>query len=124
MPELGRRKLDALLVVDNLHVHKLKPVRALLDRSGFADRYLPSRSPDLNPIEPGWAKVKSALPRAAAGTVDALCRALGLALGSITTQDATGSFVIAATFVPAGFRFALTPYRCLCHYGARWRGRA
>jgi transposase len=92
LPELRRRKPDALLVMDNLRAHKTTEVQAVLDRSGFAYRYLPAYSPDFNPIEPGWAKVKSGLRRIAARTVAALERALGPALDSITAQDAVGYF--------------------------------
>ena len=67
-------------------------VQAVLDRSGFPYRYLPSYSPDLSPIEPGWAKVKSYLRRVAARTVEALEQALAPALDSITAQDAAGFF--------------------------------
>jgi transposase len=74
--------------MDNLPAHKAARVRALLDRSGFAYRYLPAYSPDLNPIEPAWAKVKTALRRVAARTADALHGALGPALAAITRQDA------------------------------------
>ena len=59
LPKLRRTKPDAVLVLDNLGAHKTPAVRELLDRSGFAYRYLPSYSPDLNPIEPAWAKVES-----------------------------------------------------------------
>jgi transposase len=48
--------------------------------------------PHLNPIEPGWAKMKSDLRRVAARTVEALEHALGPALDSITPQDAEGFF--------------------------------
>ena len=92
LPELRRTKPDAVLVMDNLPAHKTPQVRTLLDRSGFAYRYLPAYSPDLNPIEPGWAKVKAALRRVAARTVDALHDACGSALDAITPQDATGFF--------------------------------
>ena len=91
-PELCRTKPDAVLVMDNLPAHKAPRVRALLDRSGFAYRYLPAYSPDLNPIEPGWAKVKAELRRLAARTVDALHAACGPALAAITPQDAAGFF--------------------------------
>jgi hypothetical protein len=67
-------------------------VQAVLDRSGFPYRYLPSYSPDLSPIEPGWAKVKSYLRRVAARTVEALQQALAPALDSITAQDAAAFF--------------------------------
>ena len=92
LPELRRSRPDAVLVMDNLPAHKAPKVRALLDRSGFAYRYLPAYSPDLNPIEPAWAKVKAELRRVAARTVDALHEALGPALGAITAQDAAGFF--------------------------------
>jgi hypothetical protein len=59
LPELRRTKPDAVLVLDNLGAHRTPAVRDLLDRSGFAYRYLPSYSPDLNPIEPAWAKLKA-----------------------------------------------------------------
>ena len=63
LPELRRTKPDAVLVLDNLRAHKTAAVRRLLDRSGFLYRYLPAYSPDLNPIEPAWAKVKADAPR-------------------------------------------------------------
>ena len=78
--------------MDNLRAHKTPEVQAVLDRSGFAYRYMPSYSPDLSPIEPAWAKVKSSLRRGAARTVEALEQALAPALASITAQDAAGFF--------------------------------
>jgi transposase len=92
LPKLRRTKPDAVLVLDNLGAHKTPEVRDLLGHSGFAHRYLPSYSPDLNPIEPAWAKVKSELRRVGARTAEALHRALGPALDSITAQDASGFF--------------------------------
>jgi transposase len=81
-----------VLVMDNLGAHKARSVRALLDRSGFTYRYLPRYSPDLNPIEPAWAKVKNLLRKAAARTADALHAALAPALDAVTPQDARGFF--------------------------------
>jgi hypothetical protein len=92
LPELRRTRPDAVLVMDNLPAHKAPAVRALLDASGFSYRYLPAYSPDLNPIEPAWAKVKAELRRVAARTADALHEACGPALASITAQDAAGFF--------------------------------
>jgi len=89
---LRQDKPDAVLVMDNLRAHKTPEGQAVLDRSGFAYRYLPSDSPDLSPIEPGWAKMKSYLRRVAARTLEALEQALGPALNSITAQDAAGFF--------------------------------
>ena len=92
LPTLRQHKPDAVLVMDNLWAHKTSEVQAVLDRSGFAYCYMPSYSPDLSPIEPGWAKVKSYLRRVAARTIEALEHALGLALDAITAQDAAGFF--------------------------------
>jgi transposase len=92
LPELRRSRPDAVLVLDNLRAHKTAAVRRLLDRSGFLYRYLPPYSPDLNPIEPAWAKLKAELRRLAARTTEALHQALGPALDAITAQDASGSF--------------------------------
>ena len=92
LPELRRTRPDAVLVMDNLAAHKAPRVRALLDGSGFAYRYLPAYSPDLNPIEPTWAKVKAELRRVAARSVGALHEALGPALAGVTPQDAAGCF--------------------------------
>jgi transposase len=92
LPELRRTRPDAVLVMDNLGAHKAETVRVLLDGSGFTYRYLPPYSPDLNPIEMAWAKVKSLLRKTAARTVDGLHQALGPALDAITEQDAQGFF--------------------------------
>lgn len=90
LPALRQSKPDAVLVMDNLSAHKA--VRQLLDRSAFSYRYLPSYSPDLNPIEPAWAKIKSRLREVAARTADALHEALAPALDAITSHDAKGFF--------------------------------
>jgi transposase len=78
--------------MDNLNAHQTQTVRALLDDSGFAYHYLPLYSPDLNPIELAWAKVKAGLRKAAARTVDGLHDALGPDLAAVTAQDAQGFF--------------------------------
>jgi transposase len=71
LPERRRVEPDAVLVMDSLSAHKAEPpVRELLAASGLACRHLPRHSPDLNPIEPAWAKVKGLLRKAAARTVD------------------------------------------------------
>ena len=92
LPVLRERKPDAVLVMDNLRPHKTAEVQAVLDGSGFPYRYLPAYSPDLSPIEPAWAKVKSYLRRVAARTVETLQQALAPALDSITAQDAADFF--------------------------------
>jgi transposase len=92
LPELRRSRPDAVLVLDNLRAHKTRAVRRLLDGSGFLYRCLPPYSPDLNPIEPAWAKLKAELRRVAARTAEALYQALGPALNAITAEDASGFF--------------------------------
>lgn len=92
LPELRRSRPDVVLVMDNLGAHKTPEVRAPLNRSAFAYRYLPPYSPDLNLIEPAWAKLKALLRKAAARTVEGLHAALGPALAAVTTQDAQGFF--------------------------------
>ena len=92
LPELRRSRPDAVLVLDNLRAHKTAAVRRLLDRSGFAYRYLPPYAPDLSPIEPTWSKLKAELRRVAARTTEAPHQALGPALDAITAQDAAGFF--------------------------------
>ncbi len=92
LPELRRTKPDAVLVLDNLGAHKTPAVRDLLDRSGFAYRFLPPYSPDMNPIEPAWAKLKAELRRVGARTAEALHWALGPALDAISARDASGFF--------------------------------
>ena len=92
LPELRRAKPDAVLVMDNLGAHRTPKVRGLLDRSGFPYRYLPSYSPDLNPIEPAWAQVKAELRRVAARTPEELQRALGPALDRVSAANAAAYF--------------------------------
>ena len=59
-----RSRPDAVVVMDNLAAHKAEAVRHALDRAGISYRYLPAYSPDLNPIEPCWSKLKaSCAPR-------------------------------------------------------------
>jgi transposase len=91
IPALHARP-DALVVMDNLAPHKAAAVRAAFDRAGLAHRYLPPYSPDLNPIEPCWSKLKSILRGLAARTVEALEAALPEAVATVTPQDAQGWF--------------------------------
>src|SRR3954465_12526177 len=94
IPALSERP-DALVVMDNLAAHKSAAVRAALDRAGLAHRYLPSYSPDLNPIERAWSKLKTRLRAVGARSKEALEAALGPALATITAQDARGWFRLA-----------------------------
>jgi transposase len=92
VPELQRRKPDAVLVMDNLRPHHATAVARTLKRAHLGLLYLPRYSPDLSPIEPGWSKVKTRLRATAARTADALDQELRPALEAITPQDAKGWF--------------------------------
>ena len=80
------------LVLDNLNVHKSATARDRLAAAGCALRFLPTYSPDLNPIEQAFAKVKTHLRRAEARTFDALVAAAHDGLGALTAQDAEAFF--------------------------------
>lgn len=82
----------AIVVMDNLAAHKAEAVQKALQTAGIHHRYLPAYSPDLNPIEPCWSKLKTRLRAKAARTVDALETELGPALATVTAQDAQGWF--------------------------------
>ena len=87
-----RARPGCLVVMDNLAPHKAACVQEALDAAGIAYRYLPPYSPDLNPIEPAWSKLKAALRRAKARTLDQLDTELPRALDTITARDAQGWF--------------------------------
>lgn len=87
-----RDRPDAVVVMDNLSAHKAGRVQAALKAAGIAYRYLPAYSPDLNPIEPCWSKLKGHLRAKAARSLDALEAELGPALASISAEDARGWF--------------------------------
>ena len=76
-----------VVVMDNLAAHKVKGVAEAIDAAGADLWYLPPYSPDLNPIERAWSKVKTWLRRAAAGTSEALTRVVADALGDISAQE-------------------------------------
>jgi transposase len=92
IPALRTAKPDAVVVMDNLSPHKAPAVRQRLEAAGFELIYLPRYAPELNPIEPLWAKVKAALRAAVARTVGALEAALADALDRVTPDDARGFF--------------------------------
>jgi transposase len=78
-----------ILVMDNLSAHKDQQALALLAKAGVAVKFLPAYSPDYNPIELMWSKVKALLRKAEARTPEALLQAIGDALSQVTKTDAT-----------------------------------
>jgi len=81
-----------VVILDNLSAHKPARVRELIEEQGCELIYLPAYSPDFNPIEEAFAKIKGILRRAGARTKDALVDVLGEALSAISVQDARGYF--------------------------------
>ncbi len=91
IPALCQRP-GTIVVRDNLPAHKAGLVKAALSKAGLGHRYLPPYSPDLDPIEQAWSKLKTRLRAEGARSVEALEQALGPALATITAQDAKGWF--------------------------------
>ena len=81
-----------IVVLDNLRAHHVPGVAEAVAGAGAVLRYLPPYSPDYNPIELAWSKVKSLLRARAARTRTSLQRALGTALQTITSQNARAWF--------------------------------
>lgn len=84
-----------IVVMDNLPAHKPAAVRAAIEAAGAEVRYLPPYSPDLNPIEMAYSKLKALLKKAAARTVEALWQAIAAALPLIDPADCLGYFTAA-----------------------------
>jgi transposase len=76
-----------IVVMDNLPAHKPEPIRNAIEQAGAKLRYLPPYSPDLNPIEMAFSKLKALLKKAAARTVEDLWRAVADALPRLTPGD-------------------------------------
>jgi transposase len=81
-----------VVIMDNLSPHKGARVLELIGQAGAQVRFLPAYSPDLNPIEPMWSKVKAALRTAEARTQPALLGAIAASLEAVTSQDARNWF--------------------------------
>ncbi len=80
------------VVMDNLTPHKNEETLALIRAVGAEVYFLPAYSPDLNPIEKMWSKVKQLLRSAEARTEEALHAAIAAALAKVTPQDAAHWF--------------------------------
>jgi len=85
-------KAGDVVVLDNLSAHKNKAVRDLIESVGAELWYLPPYSPDLNPIEKMWSKVKAILRTLKARTEESLINAIAKALEAVTADDAKGWF--------------------------------
>ncbi len=90
-----------VVVMDNLGAHRPKRVRELIEARGCELVYLPAYSPDLNPIEEAFSKVKHVLRKIAARTKEALVEAMGAALDAVSAEDARGFFAHCGYHAPA-----------------------
>lgn len=85
-------KSGDIVVLDNLSAHKNQKVRDLIESVGAELWFLPPYSPDLNPIEKMWSKIKSILRTLRARTKETLINAIAKALEAVTASDAKGWF--------------------------------
>jgi transposase len=81
-----------IVVMDNLAPHKNEQTVALIVQAGASVRFLPAYSPDLNPIEMMWSKIKALLRAAEARNAEHLQLAIARALQRVTAQDAAHWF--------------------------------
>jgi transposase len=95
---------DQVVVMDNLSAHKGERVRELIEGRGCELLYLPSYSPDLNPIEEAFSKIKGLIRKVEARSREALLEAIGAAVSAVTGQDARGFLV------HCGYRAAVQPF--------------
>ena len=88
-PSLRRGQV---VVMDNLSAHKGERIKELIEQRGCQLIYLPSYSPDFNPIEEAFSKIKRLVRKAEARTREALVEAIGWALSAVSSKDARGFF--------------------------------
>lgn len=84
-----------IVVMDNLPAHKPTAVRAAIEKVGAALHFLPPYSPDFNPIEMAFSKLKSLLKKAAARTKDGLWAAIGRGIDAFTPAECQNYFAAA-----------------------------
>lgn len=83
---------NSIIVMDNMRSHHAKIVKEFLDEQGISYLYLPPYSPDFNPIEKLWSKLKAILRKLKARTLNALPVAIAVAFQSICVEDCRGWF--------------------------------
>lgn len=85
-------RVGDIIIMDNLTPHKNEETLALIEAAGACVRFLPPYSPDLNPIEKMWSKVKQALRSLEARNHEELLAAIARALSQVTASDARNWF--------------------------------
>jgi len=88
-PSLRRGQV---VVMDNLSAHKGERIKELIEQLGCQLLYLPSYSPDFNPIKEAFSKIKRLVRKAEARTRETLVEAIGSALSAVSSKDARGFF--------------------------------
>jgi transposase len=83
---------EGQVVLDGLGAHRTDKVRELIEERGAELLFLPSYSPDLNPIEEAFSKIKNIVRKAQARTREALVEAIALAISALTLEDVAGWF--------------------------------
>jgi transposase len=81
-----------LVVLDGLGAHRPQRIRELIEARGADLVFLPSYSPDLNPIEEAFSKIKTLVRKEGARVREVLVEVIGRALAAVTTEDAAGWF--------------------------------
>ena len=81
-----------IVICDNLPAHKVAEVQGIIEAQGATLKYLPPYSPDLNPIEQVFAKLKAHLRKAAERTVDKLWQSLGAILDQVQAEECLNFF--------------------------------
>jgi transposase len=94
-------KSGQVVVMDNLGAHRPKKVKELIEAKGCELIYLPPYSPDFNPIEEAFAKLKHILRKTSARTKEALIEAMSRALAAVSAEDVRGFFVHCGYRAPA-----------------------
>jgi transposase len=84
-----------VVILDNLATHKIRGVREVIEAASARLLYLPPYSPDFNPIEPMWSKIKQILRSHAPRTDEQLLRAAQIAFQAVTAADCKGFFLSA-----------------------------
>lgn len=84
-----------IVVMDNLGSHKGTGIRTAIEAAGASLLYLPPYSPDFNPVENAFAKLKAMLRKAAERTVDGLWNAIGRIIDTVTPKECTNYFAAA-----------------------------
>lgn len=84
---------DDVVIMDNLATHKVAGVREAIEGAGARLEYLPRYSPDFNPIENLWSKVKAGVKSRAPRTARQLHNTAGAAFAAVTPEDCQGFFL-------------------------------